>query len=794
MNALPLLLALLPAAPRLDAAGDPLPDNAVARLGSSRLRHGGAAVGVAVSPDGRHVYSAGSDRALVLWSAADGRELARFRHDEAAVRDLALSPDGKTLAAAGADGVVRLYDATPPQAPQTRGEKARLTAGGGGVETLAFAADGRLAAGTYAGDVLVFQGGRETRRTHADDAAVRALAFSPDGKHLAAAAGPGGARLWSADGVEVLRLRAGNRNVRSVAFAPDGKSVAVGTYGNSVHLYDLTGRELAVFEGHQRGVGPIEGVFALVFGPDGKTLASGGADGTVRLWDIEGRREKAKMEGHHSRVTALAFGPARGEEAPLLASGGLDGSVRLWDTAALRESRPAGPAAVSGLALAPDGKSVALLRASGTLGLTSLPDGPECPLGGGEALTAVAFAPSGKAVAAGTHDGGLRVFDAKTGREVARGQALTQREVLALAYAPDGKMLASAATDWHLTLWDAATGKATTRLALGGFRLRALAFAPDGLSLAGGGDAAEVHLWEMPEGRRQRELPGHAGGALALAFGPGGRVLASGGKDRRVRLWELASGRERGRPIDHAAWVRSLALTADGRFLASGADDGVVRLWDMAGRLLDELPGHRGPVTALAFGPGDGVLVSAGLDGTALVWDVAATLKAGRPKPVRVTEEELQGLWQKLGDADGPTAGLAMQTLARAGGQAVPLLAARVKPVSAEQIRKALRDLDDEDFDTRERATRTLRELGRFAEPGLRDLLRTMPPLEVRQRVVEILRALEEEPSPEYLRALRAVEVLDLVGSPEARKALEALAGGAPESELTRQAKAALRR
>jgi hypothetical protein len=292
-----------------------------------------------------------------------------------------------------------------------------------------------------------------------------------------------------------------------------------------------------------------------------------------------------------------------------------------------------------------------------------------------------------------------------------------------------------------------------------------------------------------------QEFVGHPGGMLALAFAPDGRVLATGGKDRMVRLWEVAAGKERRVFGGNPGWVSGLAFTPDGRSLATGHTDGAVCLWDaVTGRLLHEFAGHRGGVTGLGFAAGQ-TLVSAGRDGTALVWDVGGLPRAGKIQTVKLSDRELEGLWGRLAGADVPAASLALQTLARAPAQTVPLLRQRVGPVSAEKIARLLADLDDESFPVRDRAMKELERYGKFAEPALRQALKRKPSIEVHRRIEALLDNLSRpQAASESLRALRAVEVLEMIGTREARQVLEAVAKGAPEAELTRQAKAALER
>src|SRR5262249_19504944 len=119
-----------------------------------------------------------------------------------------------------------------------------------------------------------------------------------------------------------------------------------------------------------------------------------------------------------------------------------------------------------------------------------------------------------------------------------------------------------------------------------------------------------------------------------------------------------------------------------------------------------------------------------------------------------------------------------------------------VEPVEARLLQQLLADLDSDRFETRSKAERELEKLGELAEPALRRALREKPPsLELRRRIEGLLKQLEGPiTSPETLRRLRAVEVLEHIGTQEARQVLRALAGGTPDARLTREAQAVLDR
>src|SRR5262249_56665812 len=122
---------------------------------------------------------------------------------------------------------------------------------------------------------------------------------------------------------------------------------------------------------------------------------------------------------------------------------------------------------------------------------------------------------------------------------------------------------------------------------------------------------------------------------------------------------------------------------------------------------------------------------------------------------------------------------------------AVGFLRGRLRPAAGQtaNVNKLLADLDSDDFDTRQKASQALAVLGAASEPALRKALGG-PSLEVRLRAEKLLRKLLSQPLPaEELRRLRAVEALEYAGTPAARGLLDALARGAPDARLTREAK-----
>lgn len=263
-------------------------------------------------------------------------------------------------------------------------------------------------------------------------------------------------------------------------------------------------------------------------------------------------------------------------------------------------------------------------------------------------------------------------------------------------------------------------------------------------------------VWDAATGRMFRRLQGHENPIIGIAFSPDGRMVATASgsqwnhKEQTVRLWEVATGKERRRFVGHQAQVTSIVFSRDGTTIISGSEDG-----------------------------------------TALVWDAAGVLK---PEMARVADGE--GLWRTLASEDAVAAFEAVCALAARGD--VAFLSKRLKRVEvadAAKIGRYLADLDSNEFATRERAERELGQLEELAESALHKALAERVSPEVRRRVEGLLTKLDASPpSAKTLQALRAIEALEHIATPEARQLFQKLADGAPEARLTREAKASLQR
>jgi WD40 repeat protein/serine/threonine protein kinase len=557
--------------------------------------HSGRISNVTVSPDGRSFATASCDGTAKIWDMATGQVLFTLGRGEASMAGAAFSPDGRMLATSyggygkqqpSTTGVIALWDTSTGQELFTlRGHIDR-------VNSVAFSPDGKkLAAvsGGYSmggnplpGELRIWDLAtkKELLRVAAHNGPAMAVAFHPDGKRIATAGRDRTAKIWDVEtGNKLLVLEGhGDPNVDDVAFSPDGTLVATACWDSMVRLWDTgTGNPLHTFIGHSSWVHGVR------FSPDGERLASSSTDRTIRIWDLKKRKWKDTLRGHSDGVTALAFHP----DGWRLTSAGASGTVKHWDAH----------------------KSLQAL----TL---------RCP----SHEQALVFMAGGRRLISAGVDHVLRVWDPGTGSLIQTMPGHKGR-IDALAVSADRRFLASADSEHIVIVWGAISGNLNLLDSFPGAQSERSSISfnsdPNRPVLAWVTQEGTVKICDLPLKEKPRTPSGPVNVVSGLAFRPGGNQLALVNKDRKIEIWQIDSPRLLHSLEGPQDGDVQNAFSPDGTLLAAAGIDQTIRVWQTRDwKEIHVLRGHTAPVSALAFSPDGSRLASGSLDYTVKLWDL----------------------------------------------------------------------------------------------------------------------------------------------------------------------------
>lgn len=474
---------------------------------------------------------------------------------------------------------------------------------------------GRIAAGTAAGTVLIWEADgtdpfitvSSTPNTTAPRKAVTALAWTPDGDIIVAGT-TGFARVDPERPERPLWVHDDPAGVTALTVMDDGTVVAGGNYG-TVSFWNGDGSP-AFGDSPKAFDDSVIQFAATGFPPDQGSVAAVSSDGNLRFFDHLTGEPLQSADGtlriDEQDASAVAWDP----DAPIYGvAAGRSGAVVLLDYGQAHP-RPARVAAdwedATAVALSPGQDRLVVSR-------KVMPADGKVDESGAGWLTELVLTDAG---------------DPNPHGQTVRFPGIVQQ----LGFSPDRSLIVATTTDGAVAVWDGSSAQAELTDVAPGQVISQLAVSPDGTTVATGAldfdsplsEGGIVQLWRV-DGQKLVEAARFTTPPLSygMAFTPDGTRLVVGGW-RAVAVQPVAGGDPSLIDIGDDS-ARSLAVTPDGKILAVGLTSGPVRLFDTATGAQDgdDLHGDA-RATALAFRADGRQLVTVGESGAFAIWDVAS--------------------------------------------------------------------------------------------------------------------------------------------------------------------------
>ncbi len=478
-----------------------------------------------------------------------------------------------------------------------------------GARTLAFSSDGRLlAAGTSMPWIVVWdaRSGEVVFELKGHNKGVERLVFSPDGRFLASGGRPDGVvKIWDvASRREVRSLDYGRNDRPSLAFSPDGRFLILGAGDKSIRILNLEDfQEAAILRGHQALI------VWVACSPDGQLVASSDTSGMVMLWKLASGDNTGSFKGHSTWVSSVQFSP----DSRQLATTCVDGTVKVWDLekqSVLKTLRGHTDWVNSSLFM-PDGQSLLTCSDDRSVKVWEVPT---------DAISEGYARLDPWPRTTGSRPTQRMATNAPPAREWID---VVESFENSMAFSPDGRRLLVGARDFTAVLLDMESRQTVKDITSHKGKVNAVVFSSDGAWFATGSDDGSIRLLEASSLAPLRAFENLGSAVHRLAVSRDGKVLAAALKGGVVLLIDAQSGRPMKRFETGKLMPLVLTFSGDGRQLfCSDASASAIAVWDAASaRQLGKLAGHTLQVFMLALARDGRWLASASADQTVIVWD-----------------------------------------------------------------------------------------------------------------------------------------------------------------------------
>lgn len=471
---------------------------------------------VAYSSDGKFIIAGVSDYTAILWDAATGKEIRKFKNTNTScsscVTEAAISGDGKYIVAGSRDSL-NIYQ-------RESGRLIKKLFGQGTLpENIRVSEDNRYIAAIEYGVLEVWEinSWKQVLKTGSySERKIMCAAISPDGSEIAAGNDKRTADLLTTGTGRLLLTLKGYLNqvdekiltdsymywasmVNEARLSPDGKYIAVGRAGNNAKLIDFrTGKISRTLKGHKAMV------ISLCFSNDGKYLATGGLDGQAFVWNVETGDTVRRVRFPNEKNAIYSVDISADNRYLVTADWG--GYVVIWDIST--------------------GKSIRAISPHNGMGCYQ-----------------VKLLPNNVYFLSAGLDRKLKLIEIDTGEEIRNFIGHTNF-INSINLAPSGDKFITSSWDGSVRIWDLASGLQIRKIAAHQSGVYNAKFDPSGKYIVSGGDDFLVRLWDAATGDIISEFAGHRGGVGDVNITSDLKYIVSGSRDGSVRIWNVKGRKE----------------------------------------------------------------------------------------------------------------------------------------------------------------------------------------------------------------------------------------------------------
>jgi WD40 repeat protein/TPR repeat protein len=316
----------------------------------------------------------------------------------------------------------------------------------------------------------------------------------------------------------------------SAAYSPDGTQIVTAGFSPIARIWNAqVGMQLAILEGHSRGVGSAR------YSPDGSRILTA-SDKNLRVWDAASGALLSTLSPSGATYASADYSP----DGTKLISASYDKTARVWDADA--------------------GLPITVLA------------------GHAADVLSAAYSPDGTRIVTASYDSTARIWDTTTGSQIAL-LAGHNASVQWAAFAPDGKHVVTASLDGTGRIWDALTGFPLAFLYGHGGGLSSAVYSPDGKQIATASTDKTARIWDARTGQQLHVLSGHDATVESVTYSPDGIHVLTASKDKTIRIWSARTGEQLAVLLGHDDVVETAAYSPDGSRIVSASDDTTARIW-----------------------------------------------------------------------------------------------------------------------------------------------------------------------------------------------------------------------